>query len=73
MLCQKAGSENNAIFSRISKISNILDICHIFDISDILMYLVSLINDIYLFVVTLCNRADHIYFHPVSFFLFFLA
>ena len=28
-----------------------------------------------LFMVALCNRADHIYFHPVSssFFFFFLA
>ena len=25
-----------------------------------------------LFMVALCNRADHIYFHPVSFFFFFL-
>ena len=24
-----------------------------------------------LFMVALCNRADHIYFHPVSFFFFF--
>jgi len=24
------------------------------------------------FMVALCNRADHIYFHPVSFFFFFL-
>jgi len=23
-------------------------------------------------MVALCNRADHIYFHPVSFFFFFL-
>jgi len=23
---------------------------------------------LYLFMVALCNRADHIYFHPVSFF-----
>jgi len=26
---------------------------------------------VYFFMVALCNRADHIYFHPVSFFFFF--
>ena len=25
----------------------------------------------FFFMVALCNRADHIYFHPVSFFFFF--
>ena len=28
-------------------------------------------GNICLFMVALCNRADHIYFHPVSFFFFF--